>query len=160
MREKVLGRDHPDVATNLNNLAKVLQDLGKDQQHRRVGGARAGARRRRASAALTEVENMYRRALAIQDRSLGREHPATALTLNNLGGLLAVRGDFAQAEQMQRAALGTMEKVFGEQHPDTAAVLTSLVARARQPGQDRRGRGGLPARHRDLAPHAATRAAC
>src|SRR5258706_5150795 len=69
---------------------------------------------------------MYRRALSIQDRTLGREHPSTALTLNNLGGMLALRGDFAQAEQMQRAALATIEKVFGEQHPDTAAVLTSL----------------------------------
>ena len=126
VREKTLGRDHPDVATNLNNLAKVMQDLGKDQQIG-VSEARARARAGAAVGALTEIENLYRRALAIQDRSLGREHPATALTLNNLGGLLAVRGDFAQAEQMQRAALGTMEKVFGEQHPDTAAVLTSLA---------------------------------
>jgi CHAT domain-containing protein/Flp pilus assembly protein TadD len=126
VREKVLGRDHPDVATNLNNLAKVMQDLGKDQSIS-VSEARARARTGAAVGALTEIETMYRRALAIQDRSLGREHPSTALTLNNLGGLFAVRGDFAQAEQMQRAALGTMEKVFGEQHPDTAAVLTSLA---------------------------------
>jgi CHAT domain-containing protein/Flp pilus assembly protein TadD len=126
VREKALGRDHPDVATNLNNLAKVMQDLGKDQQIG-VSEARARARAGAAVGALTEIENLYRRALAIQDRSLGREHPATALTLSNLGGLLAVRGDFAQAETMQRAALGTMEKVFGEQHPDTAAVLTSLA---------------------------------
>ena len=126
VREAALGRDHPDVATNLNNLAKVVQDLGKDQQIG-VSEARARARAGGAVGGLTEAENMYRRALAIQDRSLGRDHPATALTLNNLGGLLAVRGDFAQAETMQRAALGTMEKVFGEQHPDTAAVLTSLA---------------------------------
>jgi CHAT domain-containing protein/Tfp pilus assembly protein PilF len=125
VREKVLGAEHPDVATNLNNLAKVLQELGKDQQ---IGGAEARARARAGSTlgATTEIENMYRRALSIQDRTLGREHPSTALTLNNLGGMLALRGDFAQAEQMQRAALATMEKVFGEQHPDTAAVLTSL----------------------------------
>ena len=126
VREKVLGRDHPDVATNLNNLAKVMQDLGKDQSIG-VSEARARARAGAAVGGLTEIENMYRRALAIQDRSLGREHPSTALTLSNLGGLLAGRGDFAQAEQMQRAALSTMEKVFGEQHPDTAAVLTSLA---------------------------------
>jgi CHAT domain-containing protein/Flp pilus assembly protein TadD len=126
VREKVLGRDHPDVATNLNNLAKVMQDLGKDQQIG-VSEARARARAGAAVGGLTEIENMYRRALAIQDRSLGREHPSTALTLSNLGGLLAVRGDFAQAEQMQRAALSTMEKVFGEQHPDTASVLTALA---------------------------------
>jgi len=126
IREKVLGRDHPDVAVNLNNLAKVMQDLGKDQNislaERRARG-RAGA----SVSGLSEIENLYRRALVIQERSLGREHPATALTLSNLGGLLAVRGDYAQAEQMQRAALETMEKVFGEQHPDTAAVLTSLA---------------------------------
>jgi CHAT domain-containing protein/Tfp pilus assembly protein PilF len=126
VREKALGRDHPDVATNLNNLAKVMQDLGKDQTVG-VSEARARARTGAAVGGLTEIENMYRRALAIQDRSLGREHPSTALTLSNLGGLLAVRGDFAQAEQMQRAALSTMEKVFGEQHPDTAAVLSSLA---------------------------------
>ncbi len=125
VREKVLGGEHPDVATNLNNLAKVLQELGKDQQ---IGGAEARARARAGSTlgATTEIESLYRRALSIQDRALGRDHPSTALTLNNLGGMLALRGDFAQAEQTQRAALTTMEKVFGEQHPDTAAVLTSL----------------------------------
>ena len=125
VREKVLGSDHPDVATNLNNLAKVLQELGKDQQ---IASSEARARARAGSTlgATTEIEGMYRRALAIQDRALGREHPSTALTLNNLGSMLALRGDYAQAEQMQRAALSTMEKVFGEQHPDTAAVLTSL----------------------------------
>jgi CHAT domain-containing protein/tetratricopeptide (TPR) repeat protein len=125
VREKALGPDHPDVATNLNNLAKVLQELGKDQQLT-VSEARARARSGTLMGAMTDVENMFRRALAIQDRSLGREHPSTALTLSNLGSLLMVRGDFVQAEQMERAALSTMEKVFGEQHPDTAVVLTSL----------------------------------
>jgi CHAT domain-containing protein/Flp pilus assembly protein TadD len=125
VREKALGPEHPDVATNLNNLAKVLQELGQDRQIS-LSEARAQARVGARVGASTEIEAMYRRALAIQDRALGREHPSTALTLNNLGGMLALRGDFVQAEQMQRAALATMEKVFGEQHPDTAAVLTSL----------------------------------
>ena len=126
IRERVLGSEHPDVATNLNNLAKVIQDLGKDRSIG-VSEARARARAGATVSGLTEAENMYRRALGIQERTLGPDHPATALTLNNLGGLLATRGDFAQAEQMQRAALATMEKVFGEQHPDTAGVLTSLA---------------------------------
>jgi CHAT domain-containing protein/Tfp pilus assembly protein PilF len=125
VREKVLGPEHPDVATNLNNLAKVLQELGKDAQLT-MSEARARARGGSVIGAQTEVEGLYRRALSIQTRALGTEHPSSALTLNNLGGMLAMRGDYAQAEKMQRAALGTMEKVFGEQHPDTAAVLTSL----------------------------------
>jgi CHAT domain-containing protein/tetratricopeptide (TPR) repeat protein len=125
VREKVLGPDHPDVASNLANLAKVLQELGQDQQ---ISASEARARQRSGSSvgATTEIEGMYRRALAIQDRALGRSHPSTALTLKNFGDMLAQRGDYAQAEEMQRAALATMEKVFGEQHPDTAAVLTSL----------------------------------
>jgi CHAT domain-containing protein/Flp pilus assembly protein TadD len=125
VREKVLGSDHPDVATNLANLAKVLQELGRDQQ---ISASEARTRQRTGAAVggQTEIDAMYRRALAIQDRALGRSHPSTALTLKNYGDMLAQRGDFAQAEEMQRAALATMEKVFGEQHPDTAGVLTSL----------------------------------
>jgi CHAT domain-containing protein/Tfp pilus assembly protein PilF len=102
-----------------------MQELGRDQQLT-VSEARARARSGVALRALTEVETMYRRALAIQDQTLGRDHPDTANTLNNLGVLLALRGDVEQAEGMHRAALATMEKVYGEQHPDTAAVMTSL----------------------------------
>jgi CHAT domain-containing protein/Flp pilus assembly protein TadD len=125
VRERVLGPEHPDVATNLANLAKVLQELGKDQQ---ISASEARTRQRTGASVggSTEIEGMYRRALAIQDRTLGRQHPSTALTLKNFGDMLAQRGDYAQAEEMERAALATMEKVFGEQHPDTAAVLTSL----------------------------------
>ena len=125
LREKVLGREHPDVATSLNNLANVIQELGKDRQ---VTASEAIARARvgTGAGAITEVEGMYRRALAIQEKALGPEHPATANTRNNLGVFLSLRGDFAQAETLHRAALVTMEKVFGAQHPDTAAVLTSL----------------------------------
>lgn len=126
IREKVLGPEHADVATSLNNLANAMQELGRDQglsaselriRQRQGGGA----------GATSEIEAMYRRAATIQERTLGRENPATANTLNNIGVLLSLRGDFAQAEGMHRGALQTMEKVFGEQHPDTASVLTSLA---------------------------------
>ncbi len=127
MREKLLGGDHPDVATSLNNLANVLQELNKDQQvlaSEQRARARLGAGG--AASSTTDVEAMYRRALSIQERTLGRQNPATANSLNNLAVMLGLRGDFAQAEQLHRDALATMEKVFGEQHPDTAAILTSL----------------------------------
>ena len=54
VRETALGRDHPDVATNLNNLAKVMQDLGKDQQ---IGASEARARARTGGGVggLTEI---------------------------------------------------------------------------------------------------------
>ncbi len=127
IREKVLGAEHADVATSLNNLANAMQELGRDQQ---LSASELRARQRAGAGvggAVSEIEKMYRRALAIQERALGRENPATANTLNNVGVMLSLRGDFAQAEEMHRGAFGTMEKVFGEQHPDTASVLTSLA---------------------------------
>ena len=126
IREKVLGADHPDVATSLNNLANALQELGKDQQ---VGVSEARARARVGGglgAASSEIEAMRRRALGIQERTLGRDNPVTATTINNLGVMLSLRGDYAQAEEMHRAALGTMQKVLGEQHPETAGTLSAL----------------------------------
>jgi Tetratricopeptide repeat len=41
----------------------------------------------------------YERALAIRERALGPEHPSTAATLSNLGGLLQSQGDFLAAQQ-------------------------------------------------------------
>ena len=66
IREKVLGSDHPDTATSLNNLGYL---------HRAVGDYE-GAR------------PYYQRALDIREKVLGPEHPKTALSLNNLGALL------------------------------------------------------------------------
>jgi CHAT domain-containing protein len=125
IREKVLGSEHPDVATSLNNLANAMQELGRDQQIT-LSEARARARSGGGIGPQTEVEGLYRRALAIQERSLGREHPDTARTRNNLGVMYTLRGDFGQAEAMHRDALQTLEKVFGEQHVETASVLTAL----------------------------------
>ena len=62
IREKVLGAEHPDTATSLNNLASLLQAQGD------LAGARP----------------LYERALAIREKVLGAEHPDTATSLNNL----------------------------------------------------------------------------
>ena len=68
--EKVLGPEHPDTATSLNNLALLLQDQGD------LAGARP----------------LFERALAICEKALGPEHPDTATSLNNLAILLAGPG--------------------------------------------------------------------
>ncbi|MSQ55453.1 MAG: tetratricopeptide repeat protein [Betaproteobacteria bacterium] len=76
VREKVLGGDHADVATSLNNLANALQELGRDQQ---LSASEIRARQRAGGGvgATSEIEQMYRRALSIQERTLGRENPAS-----------------------------------------------------------------------------------
>jgi CHAT domain-containing protein/Tfp pilus assembly protein PilF len=126
IREKVLGPDHPDTATSLNNLANVLFEQGKDE---RASGAeqRARARAGQRVQSLSEVEGLYRRALAIQERALGPDHPAIANTLNNLSAMLDQQGKSSEAELLQRRALAILEKALGPLHPDTASTLTTLA---------------------------------
>ena len=53
IREKQLGRDHPDVATSLNNLAVLYQAMGR----------------------YAEAEPLYRRSLEIREKQLGATTP-------------------------------------------------------------------------------------
>ena len=60
-----LGPDHPDVATSLNNLAALYHDQGR----------------------YADAEPLYKRSLAIHEKSLGPDHPDVATSLNNLAEL-------------------------------------------------------------------------
>lgn len=124
IREKVLGPEHPDTATSMNNLANVLQEQGKDEM---LSPSEARAQARFNLQAYTETEGLFRKALAIQERTLGPNHPATANTLNNLSTYLDRRGRAEEAEPLQRRALDILEKSLGPLHPDTAAMLTTLA---------------------------------
>ena len=99
-----MGPDHPDTATDLDNLAWLLEDKGDY----------AGA------------EPLYRSALAIRKKALGPDHPDTATSLNNLAGLLEDMGDYAGAEPLYRRALAIFEKVFGANDRRTQQVRKSL----------------------------------
>ena len=67
-----------DVATSLNNLALLYEN--QDQY--------------------MPAEPLYKRALQIQEKTLGPEHPAVAASLNNLAGLYDNQGLYAQAEPL------------------------------------------------------------
>lgn len=127
-REKVLGPDHPDVAVSLNNVANSLFEQSKQDE---LSAAPARRLRNSANEAMqrqtSETETLYRRALAIQERQLGPNHPSVAATLNNLAVLLAGRGRYADAEPMHKRALAIAEKSLGANHLDTAAMLTALA---------------------------------
>ena len=88
IREKQLGRDHPDVATSLNNLAALYQAMGR----------------------YAEAEPLYRRSLAIREKQLGPDHPDVATSLNNLAALYQAMGRYAEAEPLYRRSLEIREK--------------------------------------------------
>jgi Tfp pilus assembly protein PilF len=78
----VLGAEHPNTLTSVNQLGLVLASQRKYE----------------------EAEAMYRRALDGSEKVLGAEHPDTLTSLNNLGYVLERQGKYEEAEAMHRRA--------------------------------------------------------
>ena len=68
-----------------------------------------------------------RRALGIDEKSYGPEHPDVARDLNNLAQLLKATNRLGEAEALMRRALGIDEKSYGPEHPDVAIRLNNLA---------------------------------
>jgi tetratricopeptide (TPR) repeat protein/tRNA A-37 threonylcarbamoyl transferase component Bud32 len=72
------------------------------------------------------AEPLLREALALREKELGPEHPDVATSLDRLGDLLWIRGDYAGAEAALRRALAIREKTLGPDHLAVADVLDHL----------------------------------
>ncbi|MBC7816441.1 MAG: tetratricopeptide repeat protein, partial [Planctomycetaceae bacterium] len=106
MGEKSLGKDHPNVAVALNNLAQLLQSTNRP----------------------AEAEPLFRRALAIDEQSFGLEHPQVATALNNLAALLRDTNRLREAEPLMCRAVQIFEKSHGRNHPSVAVALSNLAS--------------------------------
>ena len=74
---------HPHIATTLNNLATLYREQGH----------------------YDKAEPMFKRALSIQEKSLGTDHPHIAGTLNNLALLYQATNRESEAKKLEiRAA--------------------------------------------------------
>jgi tetratricopeptide (TPR) repeat protein len=68
-----------------------------------------------------------RRALAIDELSVGNDHPRVARDLNNLAQLLKDTNRLDEAEPLMRRALTIDELSFGNDHPNVARDLNNLA---------------------------------
>jgi tetratricopeptide (TPR) repeat protein len=66
-------------------------------------------------------------ALAIRQRSLGKEHPSTLASMSNLANALWCQGKYGEVEEMQRLVLKGREKVLGGEHPNTLMSMNNLA---------------------------------
>src|SRR5437764_843300 len=73
-----------------------------------------------------EAVHLARQMCDLARQALGPDHPDTAASLNNLGGLLQALGDLAGARPYLEQALASLQKARGPDHPDTAASLNNL----------------------------------
>ncbi|KKK86115.1 hypothetical protein LCGC14_2766480, partial [marine sediment metagenome] len=67
------------------------------------------------------------KALTIQVKALGPDHPDVATSLNNLAMLYKNQGEYALAEPLYKRSLAIKEKVHGPEHPDVATTLKNLA---------------------------------
>jgi len=145
-RERVLGPEHPDVATVRVDVARLYRAHGKDALAEEFY-RRALATRERAfgdSAETSEVlndlgrlhhdrreyqraEDLYERALAIQEKTRVKNDTGSTASLSNLAALYLERGDYARAESLYQRALSAAEQAHGREHPRVAAALTNLA---------------------------------
>ena len=66
-----------------------------------------------------------KRALAIDEKSYGPEHPNVAIDLNNLAQLLQDTNRLGEAEPLMKRALAIDEKSYGPEHPTVAIASTT-----------------------------------
>jgi tetratricopeptide (TPR) repeat protein len=104
-----LGPEAPAVATIASNLARM-----HDRELQRP-----------------EAEALYRRTLAIREKTQGPEHLEVASALNNLAGVLREEGRYAEAEPLYARALAIRERKLPTDHPDIAASLNNLASNYR-----------------------------
>jgi tetratricopeptide (TPR) repeat protein len=70
---------------------------------------------------------MHRQVLGLRETALGKEHPSTLTSMNNLAGVLRDQGKYEEAEEMYRQALRLRMMVLGKKHPSTLTSMNDLA---------------------------------
>ncbi|MFM7712165.1 MAG: tetratricopeptide repeat protein, partial [Microcystis sp.] len=104
LHKRLLGDNHPFVATSLNNLAELYRSQGR----------------------YTEAEPLFLEALDLYKRLLGDNHPDVASSLNSLAALYHSQGRYTEAEPLYLQALDLYKQLLGNNHPNTKTVRNNL----------------------------------
>jgi CHAT domain-containing protein/tetratricopeptide (TPR) repeat protein len=75
----------------------------------------------------SEAIVIAQRALTLGEQTLGREHPDTLTSVNNLALLYEAQGRYGEAEPLCKHALEGRERVLGREHPDTLISVNNLA---------------------------------
>jgi len=104
LKEKALGRDHPDVGVSEGNLAIALAEMGRHQ----------------------DAQAHIERGIRILEAGLGAAHPDLAIQLNNHGEILNALGRYREARLVFERASRIWERELGSENRGLADALTGL----------------------------------
>jgi tetratricopeptide (TPR) repeat protein/predicted Ser/Thr protein kinase len=105
LRRRVLGEEHPDTLTSMNNLGMMYQHQGRQAQ----------------------AEALWVKVLEVRRRVLGEEHKDTLHSMNNLGAHYVEQGKYGQAEPLLTKVVEIERRVRGEENYDTLQSMNNLA---------------------------------
>ena len=112
LRRATLGREHPETATAMEDLAEAYRELAR----------------------FAEAETLHREALALKRRTAAPPS-SLASSLNNLGLTLSERGRYTDAEPLLRDAIEIWRTHDGPTALPLAVGLNNLASTLRQQGR-------------------------
>jgi TonB family protein len=118
-----------DHATAERSLRSAIQSIeGHADSHLELSAAliKLGTLKLETSA-LSEAEELFRRALEIGEKALGRDHLGLVPALKGLGTTRLLQARAEAAEPLLASALTISERHLGEDHPDIVILLNDLT---------------------------------
>ena len=76
---------------------------------------------------MQKLERLSRQTLAIEERTLGKDHTDTLISKADLGRLLTEEGHYPEAERLLHEDYDSMLRVVGKDHPYSAETAYDLA---------------------------------
>ena len=76
----------------------------------------------------SEAYNLQAFLLGKVEKMLGKEHPSTLISMDNLAVILDKQGKYKEAEEMHQRVLLLRERVLGKEHPHTLSSMNNLAS--------------------------------
>jgi tetratricopeptide (TPR) repeat protein len=115
--------DYPGAREYLERSLEVCERAGSDTLG--VTGYLAGVYDSQGD--YSKALEWFGRALAGEERLLGRDHPLTLATVNNIALVYKNQGDYTKALELYDRALAGQERSLGRDHPDTLATVNNMA---------------------------------
>ena len=101
---RIKGKNHPDAAVLLNNMAGAESSLGNYSQ----------------------AENLYNRAIKIREKLTGKEKAQLAVSIGDMAGCLTTQGKNDEEIPLYRRALEIVEETAGPESREANSIRDNL----------------------------------
>ena len=153
-RRQMLGDDHPDTLTSMDNLAETRRLGGELQAAHDLNEQTFAARQRilgddhpdtldsMDNLALTRgalgdlqgAHQLHEQTLTAGRRILGKDHHYPLISMNNLALTRRDLGDLSGARDLFEQVLAARQQMLGDDHPDTLTSMHNLALTRRDLG--------------------------